>query len=791
MHRIHWTLILLAVSALTLVACGGADSSTAPDTSSGAADAGGSMDAAAPDQDAPASSGDAPSGDEDAPAPTDDVAPVQHDVEAPDEDWDDDGLTNLQEAIIGSNPLNADTDGDGLSDSEEFAAGSSVLAVDSDVDGLDDAAEVAAGTNPTRADSDGDGFSDSTELDAATDPLDRRSWPFGGTTWPDMTPFGETSYPSGWSLGDTLPPVPLIDQFDAALDLARFHGYVVLLDFSAGWCMPCREAAETAEALWTTYRDQGFMIVHLLTEGNQPGVSTTLGLQNEWRIQYGLNFPVVREVDSGVIYTTFAEKSGFYTGSLPFLVLLDRDMVIDSGYGAGQEVAIEARIQELLGAEMPTLPGATSHPIPAEAALICDADGDDHNHGSCGGSDCDDTNGAIQPDTEEVCDLVDHNCDGWLHLNAVDTSTFYADEDRDGYGDPMYTVGYCELMWPYVQNGEDCDDTNPALNPETMWYFDMDGDGLGNPDESLQVCDPPEGYVANDQDTDDDDGTSLGCWTHITVGRDHSCGLKSDGSIACWGCNVNGQHNAPEGSFVAIDSGMTHTCALDAAGAITCWGSNTGGSLNAPDEIFSSFACGLNFCCGITTQATNNIRCWGSNDFEQSTPPEGLFTQVSVGDSRHACAVNAAGEMTCWGYDYGQVGATNPLTAPAGVYGEARVGHKFTMAFLADGTAVGWGADTSGQASPPDASFVDIRGGIVHSCGLRDDGSLICWGSNSLGRTDSPEGDSYTQIDVGQFHSCALANDGLGTCWGSGTCHEDFCPGNPNCDKMVVPACGG
>ena len=59
-----------------------------------------------------------------------------------------------------------------------------------------------------------------------------------------------------------------------------------------------------------------------------------------------------------------------------------------------------------------------------------------------------------------------------------------------------------------------------------------------------------------------------------------------------------------------------------------------------------------------------------------------------------------------------------------------------------------------------------------------------------MNRTDSPDGDWYTQIDVGQFHSCALGLDGLMSCWGTGTCHEDFCPGNYECGKMTVPVCG-
>ena len=802
MTRIDWRRACALICTLTLVACSGdTGSNGTPDAGSSAQDAttttgDATTTATATPDDTTATADDVKAPDEDASTPPvpDVVIPapdVDEDaVEAPNEDWDGDGLTNLQEAYVGSDPNNPDTDGDGLNDSEEFAAGSNVFVSDSDWDGLSDSDEVDAGTNPLAADTDGDGFSDSEEVTAGTDPLNRWSWTFGGEQWPDMSAFGETTYPSGWAQGDVAPEISLVDQFGQALSLAQFHGYVVLFDFSAGWCMPCREAAKTAEALWETHRDQGFMIVHLLIEGNVAGMDATAGLLNEWRAQYGLSFPVTMEPEGGSVYTTFTEKSGIYPGSLPFLVLLDRDMRIDSGYGAGQEAAIEARVEELLGAPVPDVQGVATHSTGGDAADICDQDQDGARHPSCGGGDCDDGNTGIHPDADELCDLVDHDCDGWLHHGAVDAETRYADTDQDGYGSPEITIQSCGTPWPHVDNADDCNDGDDAINPETIWYQDLDEDGLGNPEVTVVACEPPDGYVSNSGDTDDNDGTSLGCWAQITVGRDHSCGLKTDGSITCWGCNTNDQHNAPSGTFVTIDAGMTHTCAMDAAGQISCWGSNTMSSSVAPTETFLSFQCGLNFCCGITDAATDNITCWGANDYDQGTPPPGTFTEVSVGNSRHACATNAAGEMTCWGYDYGQTGAANPLAVPDGVYAHPRVGHKYTMAMKNDGTAIGWGANTSGQATPPPDTFLDIRGGIVHSCGLRDDGSVTCWGSNSLDRTDSPGGDWYTQIDVGQFHSCALGLDGLFSCWGSGTCHEDFCPGNFDCAKMVAPPCG-
>jgi hypothetical protein len=70
-------------------------------------------------------------------------------------DHDGDGLTNDEEAEIGSDPDDPDTDGDGLIDGEE----------------------VFLGTDPTNADTDGDGATDLEEEQAATSPLDPSDHP--------------------------------------------------------------------------------------------------------------------------------------------------------------------------------------------------------------------------------------------------------------------------------------------------------------------------------------------------------------------------------------------------------------------------------------------------------------------------------------------------------------------------------------------------------------------------------------------------------------------------------------
>ena len=73
-------------------------------------------------------------------------------------DGDQDLVSDIQEAIDGTNPLVADTDGDGLTDGQE----------------------ASNGTNPLLSDTDGDGYSDLDEVNSNSDPLDANSAPRKG-----------------------------------------------------------------------------------------------------------------------------------------------------------------------------------------------------------------------------------------------------------------------------------------------------------------------------------------------------------------------------------------------------------------------------------------------------------------------------------------------------------------------------------------------------------------------------------------------------------------------------------
>src|SRR5512135_2551033 len=70
---------------------------------------------------------------------------------------------------------------------------------------------------------------------------------------------------------------------------------------------------------------------------------------------------------------------------------------------------------------------------------------------------------------------------------------------------------------------------------------------------------------------------ALAQFESLSAGYRNTCGIKSDGSLACWGDNTYLQSNPPAGTSVQVSVGDMHTCALMSGGSLVCWGDNSYG----------------------------------------------------------------------------------------------------------------------------------------------------------------------------------------------------------------------
>jgi peroxiredoxin len=136
------------------------------------------------------------------------------------------------------------------------------------------------------------------------------------------------------------PDFTLKDLSGNSISLQQYKGKVVLLDFWATWCLPCRYSIPELVEIQDKYRDQGLVILGI-------SVDDPLQVNDRYMLaykeKYKMNYTILRADDK-----TTAEYMGRSNFSIPTIFLIDRDGRIVSkgvGYSPG---AVERSLRKIL-----------------------------------------------------------------------------------------------------------------------------------------------------------------------------------------------------------------------------------------------------------------------------------------------------------------------------------------------------------------------------------------------------------------------------------------------------------
>jgi alpha-tubulin suppressor-like RCC1 family protein len=246
---------------------------------------------------------------------------------------------------------------------------------------------------------------------------------------------------------------------------------------------------------------------------------------------------------------------------------------------------------------------------------------------------------------------------------------------------------------------------------------------------------------------------NLGVATTVGSGYYHNCAALNNGQVWCWGLNGTG----------ALGTGMVSMNPQGVATPVQMI--NVTGATAVAGGTFNSYALG-----SLIWSVGDNSSGQLGNGPRPAYPPFGstatpvnvalFMTAVSITSGPfgyHVCALVNTGSAWCWGDNSaGQLGASStvPLSGePLQISGlpttptMLAAGDLHTCARLQNGSVYCWGSNLQGQLGNSNMSEFNnvpmmvsgltnvsaIAAGGRHTCALKNDGSVVCWGQNVSG----------------------------------------------------------
>jgi len=137
--------------------------------------------------------------------------------------------------------------------------------------------------------------------------------------------------------GEKAPAIKLVTTSGQPVTLANYKGYVLVMDFFATWCIPCREAIPHLNALNSKYGRQGLQVL---------GVSVDEGNDREVK-----DFIAARRISYPVAVAGDDLQTDYGLRSIPTIYVINKKgMVAEKfqGYSDQTAKAIEDTVKRLL-----------------------------------------------------------------------------------------------------------------------------------------------------------------------------------------------------------------------------------------------------------------------------------------------------------------------------------------------------------------------------------------------------------------------------------------------------------